>query len=114
MVYKSRFAKFKTEANGVTLHDQQEEYSMADLIIKLNSETADAVVTSGGSQPKVIAGILHDFDARLVAPALSAGEARLYFRVDGVKPDRIEDLRDRLAPLEGVEASYIKPSDELP
>ncbi|WP_139108488.1 MULTISPECIES: hypothetical protein [unclassified Ensifer] len=108
------FAKCRNEATYTALNDQQEEYSMADLIIKLNREAADAMVTSGGSQPKVIAGILHDFDARLVAPAQDAGEARLYFRVDGVRPERIEDLRNRLAPLEGVEASYIKPSDELP
>lgn len=87
---------------------------MGELIIKLNHQASEAMIASGGKKPEEIARTLQDFNARLVAPAQAVGESRQYFHVEGVKPDRIEDLRRRMAPLEGVEAAYIKPSDELP
>jgi len=94
--------------------DQQREHEMADLVVKLSRDLSHSVLTSGSIKDGDIAHTLQSFDARLAMPTDAAGESAQFFRVDGVEPEKIEQLRQKLEGLNGIEAAYIKPSDALP
>ncbi|MBY3513364.1 MULTISPECIES: hypothetical protein [Rhizobium] len=87
---------------------------MADLVVKLSRDLSHSVITSGSIKDGEIAHTLQSFDARLAMPTDAAGESAQFFRVDGVEPEKIEQLRQKLEGLNGIEAAYIKPSDALP
>jgi hypothetical protein len=72
------------------------------------------MLTSGSIKDDAITHTLHSFDAQLAMPTDAAGESAQFFRVDGVEPEKIEQLRQKLEGLNGIEAAYIKPSDALP
>ncbi|TBF24868.1 MULTISPECIES: hypothetical protein [Rhizobium] len=87
---------------------------MAELVVKLSRDMAHSMLTSGSIKDGDITQTLQLFDARLAMPTDAAGESAQFFRVDGVEPGKIEQLRRKLEGLNGIEAAYIKPSDALP
>ncbi|MEH7906232.1 hypothetical protein V7798_00825 [Rhizobium laguerreae] len=87
---------------------------MADLVVKLSRDLAQSMLTSGSIKDGDITHTLQSFDARLAMPTDAVGESAQFFRVDGVEPEKIERLRQKLEGLNGIEAAFIKPSDALP
>ena len=87
---------------------------MPDLMIKLSDRASRAAAKGRSRLPDDLARILADFQARLGAPTGAVGEARQYFRVDNVVPEKLEALRSALEKLSDVEAAYIKPDDAAP
>lgn len=87
---------------------------MPDLMIKLSDKVARDLATKEDRLPKALARTLADFQARLGAPTGTVGESRQYYRVDNVKPERLEALRSALEGLPDVEAAYLKPDDAAP
>jgi hypothetical protein len=94
--------------------NQQREHEMADLVVKLSRDLAHSMLTLGSIKDGEITHTLQSFDARLAMPTDAAGESAQFFLVDGVEPEKIEQLRQTLEGLNGIEAAYIKPSDALP
>ena len=87
---------------------------MPDLMIKLSSKLAQAAASTAHRPPAKLARTLAAFGATLGPPTGTIGEARQYFRVEGVQPRQLEALKQALERLDGVEAAYIKPTDEAP
>jgi hypothetical protein len=87
---------------------------MPDLMIKLSRGLAMAVSRSADTSSEDLTRLIESYGATLGRPVGSAGEASQYFKVEGVEGESTERLRTELSRLEGVEAAYVKPADELP
>ena len=87
---------------------------MADLMIKLSNRLAERMAGPGRRAPGELGRTLAAFHATLGPPTGTVGEARQYFRIEGVEPGKLEALRQVLERLGDVEAAYVKPADEAP
>lgn len=87
---------------------------MADLMIKLSTRLAKAVAEGGSPDSEALPRLISSYGARLGTPIGMLEGPDRYHRVEGVEVEKAEQLRRELEQLEGVEAAFIKPTDELP
>jgi len=87
---------------------------MTEIVVKLSNDLAQAMSSSSDDSDRQLLQLVDAYGAMLSAPTGSVGESAQYFRVEGVDPEKGESLRRDLERLDGVEAAYFKPSDELP
>lgn len=87
---------------------------MTNLMVKLSRRLADAVSTQFGNESASLERLVSSYGARLSRPVDKTGELARYFQISDVPNDTGEQLRRDLEQLEGVEAAYFKPADQLP
>ncbi len=87
---------------------------MPDLMMKLTADWAQRIARSDRRPPPELAKVLDTFRATLGPPTGTVGEASQYFRVETADPRHLTALQRSLERLDGVEAAYVKPADELP
>lgn len=87
---------------------------MTELMVKLSRHHEHSAMEESPSKLTEIERTLIGFDAKLVAVAGPVGAPVEYYRVEGVQPGDLGDLRSLLERCEGVDAAYIKPSDAMP
>lgn len=87
---------------------------MADLMVKLSPSLAQSMGRGAPPQSSALLDLLAASHATLVPVGGLLNEPAEYFRVEVFEPGAIGDLRASLERLDGVEAAFIKPSDELP
>ena len=87
---------------------------MSSLVIKLaRTEEADSA-GNPGKEAREIERLLGKFGVVLDEAKKSALRNSDYLQIEGVTPERLDDLRNSLHRLPNVEAAYIKPADEIP
>ena len=86
---------------------------MGDIVVKVTPELAAALASTDPSVAD-FHRTLRIHKAKLGPPTGTTGETRYYFLVTGAPPERVDGLLEDLRRQRGVDAAYIKPSDELP
>jgi hypothetical protein len=87
---------------------------MGNIVLKINPKLADRLADRSAPDVAELHKALAVSGATLGAPTGTVGESRQYFSVTGVEPQRVDEMLDRLRNVSGVEAAYVKPSDEPP
>jgi hypothetical protein len=87
---------------------------MAELMIKLSRNLADSRSSLSSDSSSLLDRLVDSYGATINGPTGAVGESSQYFRIVGVEAEQQEKLRRDLERLEGVEAAYLKPSDEMP
>jgi hypothetical protein len=87
---------------------------MGNPVLKINSGLAERLNDRDAPEVADLYRTLADYGAQLGAPTGTVGESRQYFPVTGVHPQLVDEVLERLRQVKGVEAAYLKPSDEPP
>lgn len=87
---------------------------MSEIVIMLirGNSSREAREDQGLHEP--VKRVLDQFAPGLSLQAGEVSERGEYFYIKNIPGDRVDELREVLANLEGVEAAYVKPADELP
>ena len=87
---------------------------MADLMVKLIRFLDGEAPGESRGFALSLENLVRSYGATLHAPIPGLGEGDDYVQISGVPIENAEKLRGELERLQGVEAAYFKPSDELP
>ena len=87
---------------------------MPELVVKVSRDLAKQIRREEDLSKQELSRTLDQHGATLSYSPETEGELAQFFKVEQVAGDRMENLRQALAGLPGVEAAYIKPDAELP
>jgi len=85
-----------------------------DVVVKVTPDFASALASTANPSTADFYQTLRLYGAKLSPPTGTIGETAQYFLITSVASERVNDLVESLRQQRGVEAAYVKPSDELP
>ena len=86
------------------------------VIVQLRDDPPAAADRQGTRASGRLASVLDDYalTARPLDPGTTDPTLRRFYTIDLPPEVSVDDLLDRLRTLDGVEAAYVKPPDEMP
>jgi hypothetical protein len=87
---------------------------MVNIVLGLNSVLSVALRGKNTVASSRLYEVLDRYNARVVGPSSSASDAIHYYTIENVDTNSSDGLVSELAEILGVEAVFVKPSDELP
>jgi hypothetical protein len=87
---------------------------MVSIVLGVNSVLGVAVRSNNTVASSKLIEILDRYSVSISGPGCSAGDAIHYYTIENVNADISDGLIGELTTVAGVEAAFLKPSDELP
>jgi hypothetical protein len=87
---------------------------MITFMIRVSPELALALQLKDVATASELLNAISAKGAKLGSPTGSVGEASQYYSIENVDAHSSEALTRVLSAIDGVEAAYAKPADELP